>query len=132
MKSAYIFPGQGSQYTGMNCIFKNNKSTVNEYFKLSNNILGYDIYKIIKDGPTDQLNNTRHTQPAIFIISAIANHIYTDKYGMADCCAGHSLGEITALYSSSVLGFEESFVFPFLALLIYVINLQQMYCLVLF
>ena len=108
MKSAYIFPGQGSQYIWMDSIFKEDQAAVNKYFDISNSILGYDIYKIIKEGPADKLNSTQYTQPAIFIISAIANHIYTDKYGIPDCCAGHSLGEITALYSSNVLEFEES------------------------
>ena len=65
MKSAYIFPGQGSQYIGMDSIFKKNQTAVNKYFDISNSILGYDIYRIIKEGPADKLNNTQYTQPAI-------------------------------------------------------------------
>ena len=108
MKVAYIFSGQGSQYIGMHKIFQDHPSYSQKYFKLSKEILGYDIYKIIKEGPVEKLNNTKYTQPAIFIISAIAFNIYKDKFGSPDCCAGHSLGEITALYASQVLDFSNA------------------------
>ena len=108
MKVSYIFSGQGSQYIGMDELFRNHPSYADKYFTISNEILGYNIHEIINKGPAEKLNNTKYTQPAIFIISAIANNIYTDKFGLANCCAGHSLGEITALYSSGVLEFEES------------------------
>ena len=108
MKIAYIFSGQGSQYIGMHKIFQDYSSYSQKYFKLSREILGYDIYKIIKEGPLEKLNNTKYTQPAIFIISAIAFNIYKDKFGLPNCCAGHSLGEITALYASQVLDFSNA------------------------
>jgi len=108
MKVAYLFSGQGSQYVGMQEIFKNHSSYSKKYLKLSEEILGYDISKIIKDGPIEKLNNTKYTQPAIFVISAIAFNIYKKEFGLPHCCAGHSLGEITALYSSEVLSFSDS------------------------
>tara|TARA_Y100001970_G_scaffold259235_1_gene339959 strand:+ start:1732 stop:2631 length:900 start_codon:yes stop_codon:yes gene_type:complete len=108
MKKAYIYSGQGSQYIGMDQLFNNYSNHADKYFKISKEILGYDIEKIINNGPTEKLNNTKYTQPAIFIISAIADTIYKAKFGSADCCAGHSLGEITALYSSNVLSFEDA------------------------
>ena len=108
MKVAYIFSGQGSQYIGMHKIFQDYPSYSQKYFKLSKEILGYDIYKIIKEGPAEKLNNTKYTQPAIFIISTIAFNIYKDKFGLPNCYAGHSLGEITALYASQVLDFSSA------------------------
>ena len=108
MKRAHIFSGQGSQYIGMDKLFNNYSKYADKYFSISEEILGYNIRNIISDGPSEKLNNTKYTQPAIFIVSAIANNIYTDNFGQSDCCAGHSLGEITALYSSGVLNFEDS------------------------
>ena len=108
MRTAHIYSGQGSQYKGMNKIFSRFTDYSNKYFNISKDILGYDIHKIISEDPNKKINNTKFTQPAIFIISSIANNIYNDKIGLPDCCAGHSLGEITALYASGVLNFEDS------------------------
>ena len=108
MKVAYIFSGQGSQYIGMQKIFQDYPSECEKYFKLSEEILGYDIYKVIEEGPLEKINNTKYTQPAIFIISVIAFNVYKDIFGLPDCCAGHSLGEITALYSCKVLNFSDA------------------------
>jgi malonyl CoA-acyl carrier protein transacylase len=82
MNVAYIFSGQGSQYIGMHKIFDKYPSHSEKYFKLSENILGYNICKIIEEGPVDKINNTKFTQPAIFIISAIAFDIYKEKFGL--------------------------------------------------
>ena len=110
MNLAYLFSGQGSQYVGMHKIFIDYKSYSEKYFKISNELLGYNILDIIKNGPLEKINNTKHTQPSIFIISAIAYNIFKDKFNSPDCFAGHSLGEITALYCSEVLQFEEALI----------------------
>ena len=109
MKKAHIFSGQGSQYIGMDIPYNNYSKYCDKYFKIANEVLGYDIYEIIKKGPIEKLNNTTHTQPAIFIISTIAHNIYIDQPNPSpDCYAGHSLGEITALHCAHVLSFEEA------------------------
>lgn len=111
MKKAYLFSGQGSQYIGMHNLFKNYPEISNDFFIKSNQILGYNILDIISKGPNKTLNKTKYTQPAIFIISSIAYHIYKNKKGVPDCCAGHSLGEITALYASEVLSFQDALIY---------------------
>ena len=79
MNLAYLFSGQGSQYVGMHKIFIDYKSYSEKYFKISNELLGYNILDIIKNGPLEKINNTKYTQPSIFIISAIAYNIFKDK-----------------------------------------------------
>ena len=112
MKTALLFSGQGSQYVGMNKIFSESyEEKAYHFFELSNKILGYDIYNIISNGPEEKLNNTKYTQPAIFIISSIAYEIYKEKNINPVFCAGHSVGEITALYASGSLKFEEALSF---------------------
>ena len=112
MKTALIFSGQGSQYVGMNKIFlKNYNEIAQKFFDLSSQILKYDIEDVISNGPNEKLNNTKFTQPSIFIISAIAYEICKRKGISADFFAGHSVGEITALYAASSLSFEEALLF---------------------
>ena len=109
MKKAHIFSGQGSQYIGMDIPYNNYSTYCDKYFKIANEVLGYNIYEIIKNGPIEKLNDTIHTQPAIFIISTIAHNIYIDQSNSStNCYAGHSLGEITALHCAQVLTFEEA------------------------
>jgi len=109
-KLAYIFSGQGSQYVGMDVIFENFPDFSKDYFITANDILGYDIYDIIKNGPLEKINTTRYTQPAIFIISSIAFDILKKEYGLPSFCSGHSLGEISALYACNVLTYEDALV----------------------
>jgi len=90
---------------------KNYDKIVRHFLHLSNTILGYNIYDIISNGPIEKINNTKYTQPAIFIISCIAYEIYKEKKLKADFCAGHSVGEISALYASSALTFKDALLF---------------------
>ena len=76
-----------------------------------NQILKYNIQDLISNGPVEKLNNTKYTQPSIFIISAIAYEIFKNKGINADFCAGHSVGEITALYAAGALSFKEALLF---------------------
>ena len=112
MKTAYLFSGQGSQYIGMEKIFKNHHQDIlASFFESANKILGYNIYDIVANGPAEKLNNTKYTQPAIFIISSIAYEILKKKESRPDFCAGHSVGEITSLYASGALPFKDALLF---------------------
>ena len=94
MKTAHIYSGQGSQYKGMNKIFSRFTDYSNKYFAISKDILGYDIHKIISQDPNKKINNTKFTQPAIFIISSIANNIYNDRrrdWSCESCCLVSSI-----------------------------------------
>ena len=105
MKKAYLFPGQGSQKTGMGSDhyrFQNGfKSRCDE----ANDILGYSITEIMFNGPDSTLTQTRYTQPALFV-HAVA--LYELLGHHADMVAGHSLGEYSALVAAGVLQFEDA------------------------
>ena len=111
MKTALLFSGQGSQYIGMQEIFKNHDKIAHHFFNLSNKILGFNILDVISNGPSEKLNNTKFTQPSIFIISAIAYEIFKEKNVIANFCAGHSVGEISALYAANALTFQDALLF---------------------
>lgn len=91
----------------MNQLFSEYPHLLNNYFNRASEILGYNLYQIIEEGPNEKLNNTRYTQPAIYVISSIAFQILKERYGLPNFCSGHSLGEISALYACEVLSFED-------------------------
>ena len=106
MKTAWIFPGQGSQYIGMGKDLYEETELGKKYFNIAKEILGYDAQSIIFNGPEDLLNNTKYTQPSIFITSVILGKILIQKGHKPDAVAGHSLGEYSALAISDSFSFE--------------------------
>ena len=105
MKS-YVFPGQGSQFCGMCNDLYQNYPILNELFKSAEEILGFDISKVMFDGSKDELMQTKVTQPAIFIHSMAVLKVMGESF-KPDQVAGHSLGEFSALVAAKVLSFEE-------------------------
>ncbi|MDG1398914.1 MAG: ACP S-malonyltransferase [Polaribacter sp.] len=103
---AYIFPGQGAQFTGMGLDLYEKSPLAQEYFEKANNILGFSITDIMFEGTADQLKETKVTQPAIFIHSVILAKVLGDDF-QPEMVAGHSLGEFSALVANGVLSFED-------------------------
>ena len=109
MNTALLFPGQGSQSLGMGHDFYSTSSFGKAIYESANDILGYDLKDISFNGPEDKLKQTQYTQPAIFVHSYIAAKRFIEMYDLEiDGCAGHSLGEITALSISNVIEFTDA------------------------
>ena len=102
---AYIFPGQGAQFTGMGLDLYEKYPEAQELFERANNILGFSITDVMFQGSTDDLKQTKITQPAIFLHSVIMSKMMGDSF-KPDMVAGHSLGEISALVANKTLEFE--------------------------
>lgn len=102
----YIFPGQGSQFTGMCQDLYMKYDELKPLFKTSEKILGFDISKIMFKGSKEELTQTKVTQPAIFIHSMAIIKILGESF-KPNLVAGHSLGEFSALVASSALNFED-------------------------
>ena len=103
---AYIFPGQGAQFTGMGLDLYEKSSLAQEYFKKANDILGFSITDIMFEGTAEQLKETKVTQPAIFLHSVILAKVLGGSF-QPEMVAGHSLGEFSALVVNGVLSFED-------------------------
>ncbi len=103
---AYVFPGQGAQFTGMGKDLYDNSPLAKELFEKANEILGFDITKIMFEGSAEDLKQTNVTQPAIFLHSVILAKVLGDNF-KPDMVAGHSLGELSALVANETLSFED-------------------------
>lgn len=103
---AYIFPGQGAQFTGMGLDLYEKSPLAQEYFEKANAILGFSITDIMFEGTAEQLKQTKVTQPAIFLHSVILAKVLGDSF-QPEMVAGHSLGELSALVANGVLNFED-------------------------
>ena len=108
MKTAFVFPGQASQFVGMGKDLYETYDLAKKYFDLANDVLGFDLKKVCFDGPEETLKQTYITQPAIFVHSAIVNELLKQEYNFtAQGVAGHSLGEYSALFAAGSLSFED-------------------------
>lgn len=102
---AFVFPGQGAQYPGMGKDLYENSAEAKALFEKANDILGFDITKIMFEGEVEDLKQTKVTQPAIFLHSVLLAK--TIKDFAPDMVAGHSLGEFSALVANGTLTFED-------------------------
>jgi [acyl-carrier-protein] S-malonyltransferase len=103
---AYIFPGQGAQFSGMGLDLYEKSTIAQELFEQANKILGFAITDIMFEGTAEQLKETKVTQPAIFLHSVILAKVLGDSF-QPEMVAGHSLGELSALVANGVLSFED-------------------------
>ena len=103
---AYIFPGQGAQFTGMGKDLYENSPLAKEMFEKANEILGFRITDIMFEGTAEQLKETKVTQPAIFLHSVILAKTLGEEF-QPQMVAGHSLGEFSALVANGALSFED-------------------------
>ncbi len=103
---AYVFPGQGAQFSGMGKDLYERSEEAKDLFHQANDILGFKITDIMFEGSAEDLKQTKVTQPAVFLHSVILSKVLGDSF-KPDMVAGHSLGEFSALVANNVLSFED-------------------------
>ncbi|HDX1192394.1 TPA: ACP S-malonyltransferase [Pasteurella multocida] len=109
-KFAMVFPGQGSQTVGMLAELATDYPVVEEIFKQASDVLGYDLWQLVQQGPAEELNKTWQTQPALLAASVAIYRVWQEKYPhlKPDVMAGHSLGEYSALVCAGALDFQDA------------------------
>ena len=113
MKTALVFPGQGSQVVGMGKDLFENFAAAREVFQKTDEILGVNLSKIMFEGPSEELTKTENTQPALMAVSIALTTVLEKEFGkkIEDICsfvAGHSLGEYSALCAAKAISLEET------------------------
>ena len=103
---AYVFPGQGAQFSGMGKDLFEKSELARELFNKADEIMGFSISKIMFEGSDEELKQTKVTQPAIFIHSTILAACLGGEF-QPDMVAGHSLGEFSSLVANGTLSFED-------------------------
>lgn len=103
---AYVFPGQGAQFSGMGADLYEKSALAKDLFESANDILGFKITDIMFSGSDEELKATKVTQPAIFLHSVVLAQVLGDSF-KPDMVAGHSLGEFSALVANKTLKFED-------------------------
>jgi len=103
---AYLFPGQGAQFSGMGKDLYEASPMAKDLFNQANEVVGFNITKIMFEGTPDELKETKVTQPAIFLHATILAEVMGDAF-QPDMVAGHSLGEISALVANRTIAFSD-------------------------
>jgi [acyl-carrier-protein] S-malonyltransferase len=103
---AYVFPGQGAQFTGMGRDLYDRSPEARALFELADQVMGFPLSAVMFEGDEEALKQTRVTQPAIFVQSVIAARVAAEAF-RPDAVAGHSLGEFSALTAAGALSFED-------------------------
>jgi [acyl-carrier-protein] S-malonyltransferase len=109
MKSAFVFPGQGSQSVGMLADLATAFPVVEETFREASTVLDYDLWQLVLEGPEDKLNQTDRTQPAMLTAGVAVWRVWQSRSEIRPVCyAGHSLGEYTALVAADAINFTDA------------------------
>ncbi len=107
-KTAFLFPGQGSQYAGMGKGLADSYAAARRVFEEADDALGFSLSRLCFEGPEDQLKLTENTQPALLAVSVAAYEVLKERGYHADYVAGHSLGEYSALVAAGSLRFADA------------------------
>ena len=108
-KTAFVFPGQGSQQVGMLGKLAETETVITSTFFEASDALGYDLWALVQQGPEEELNKTEKTQPALLTAGVALWRLWQEKQGTAPAfLAGHSLGEYTALVCSGALSMGDA------------------------